>query len=297
MEDGGSVNAVGTAEKPIVLRGKEHSPGYWEGLRITSNSPKNQLSYVVVEDAGPKGGSDDGAVQVGVGARLAIDHTTIRNSAGNGLNVLQRGVLSHFEANHFENNDVPVSIKAGDATMLDAASTFSSNKHDYVLIHSNDTEVEDDAVWHALAVPYRIDGTPDVKAHLTIEPGARIQFTQGRGLDVEENGSLTAEGSADKPVTFTGAEEAPGFWDGIYFQTKSPKNILRNTTIQYGGTKGGLANGGVGLAPNASVTVQQSEISFSATAAIHVGQNATLNADAATTNRFHDNAAGIVKDE
>jgi hypothetical protein len=153
LEDGGSIQAVGTAEKPIILHGKEHSPGFWTGLRIGSNSPKNHLSYVTAEDAGQKGGSDEGAVQVGVGARLSIDHTTIRNAASAGLNVLQRGTLSHFEANHFENNNTPLSIKTGDVAMLDAATTFSNNQHNYVLIHFNDSEVEEDATWHALAVP------------------------------------------------------------------------------------------------------------------------------------------------
>lgn len=296
LGDGGSINAIGTAEKPIILRGKEHSPGYWTGLRIASNSPRNHLSYVTVEDAGPKGGSDDGAVQVGVGARLSIDHTTIRNAAGNGLTVLQRGTLSHFEANNFEGNNTPISIKAGDAAILDPATTFPHNQHNYVLIHFADTEVEEDVTWHALAVPYHFDGTPSIRAHLTIEPGTRLEFREGFGININQNGSLTAEGTAAKPITFTGADEAPGFWDGVYFQSKSAKNILRNTVVTYAGTKGGLANAGVTLSPGAAATVQSSEIGFSASAAIRVMQNAEINADAATANRLHDNAQGIVQE-
>jgi hypothetical protein len=296
FQSGGSINAIGTPEKPIVLRGKEHSPGYWTGLLITTNSPKNQLSYVTVEDAGPKGGSDDGAVQVSIGARLSIDHSTIRNAASAGINVLQRGTLSHFEANHFENDNIPISVKAGDAAMLDAATTFANNQHNYVLIHSSDTEVEEDSTWHALAVPYHLDGTPKIQAHLTIEPGARLEFREGFGINVNENGSLSAEGTTTKPIVFTGAEEAPGFWDGIYFQSKSRKNILSNVAVKYAGTKGGLANAAVTLAPGAAATVQSSELAFSASAALRVMQNAKLNADAATANRLHDNAAGVVQE-
>jgi len=296
LENGGSLNAIGTAEKPIVFRGKEHSPGFWTGIKFNSNSSKNHLSYVTVEDAGPKGGSDDGAVQVSVGARLAIDHTTIRNAAGNGLNVLQRGTLSHFEANHFENDGTPLSVKAGDLAVLDVATTFSQNQHNHVLVHFSDSEVEEDATWHALAVPYYFDGSPKIQANLTIEPGARLEFREGFGINVNQNGSLSAEGALGKSVTFTGGEGAPGFWDGIYFQSKSAKNILRNAVVQYAGTKGGLANAGVTLAPGAAATVQSSEIAFSATAAIRIMQNAQLNADAATVNKLHDNVAGIVKE-
>lgn len=296
LEDGGSLNAIGTAEKPIVFRGKDHAPGFWAGILFSSNSTKNRLSYVTVEDAGPKGSSDDAAVQVGVGARLAIDHTTIRNAAGNGLNVLQRGVLSHFEANHFENDGTPLSVKAGDLAVLDAATTFSNNQHNHVLVHFADTEVEEDVTWHALAVPYYFDGTPKIQAHLTVEPGARLEFRENFGININENGSLTAEGAPGKPITFTGGEESPGFWDGIYFQSKSTKNILRNVAVTYAGTKGGLANAAISLAPGAAATVQSSEIAFSASAAIRVMQNAQLNADAETSNKLHDNAAGIVKE-
>ncbi|HEU4636483.1 MAG TPA: hypothetical protein VFS41_09915 [Edaphobacter sp.] len=297
LEDGGSLKAIGTPEKPIVFRGKEHAPGFWDGISFGTNSPGNRLSYVTVEDAGPKGSSDDAAVQVTVGARLAIDHTTIRNAAGIGLNVMQRGTLSHFEANHFENDDIPVSIKAGDAAALDTASTFTGNRHNYVLIHFSDVEIEDDSTWHALAIPYYLAGTPEIKAHLTIEPGARLQFKEGYGITVSENGSLTAEGAPGKPITFTGAEQSPGFWDGIYFDSNSTRNILRNVAVTYAGEKGGLANAAVTLAPRASATVQSSELAFSATAAIRVMQNATLNADAESSNQMHDNKAGIVKEQ
>lgn len=123
-----------------------------------------------------------------------------------------------------------------------------------------------------------------------------MEFRQGFGINVNESGSLSAEGTATKPIIFTGTEEAPGFWDGIYFQSKSPKNILSNVTVKYAGTKGGLANAAVSLAPGAAATVRSSELAFSATAAIRVMQNAQLNADAATANHLHDNAEGIVSE-
>ena len=293
VEEGGSLNAIGTAEHPIVLQGQDHTPGFWRGLNIQTNSSHNVLSYVTVADAGAK--DTEGAVIVSVGARLAIEHTTIRNSAGPGLIALQHGTISHFEANHFEGNEVPVSLKAADIAMLDDASTYTHNKHDYILVHTNDHEIESDAVWRALTVPYHIQSGLEVKAHLAIEPGSRLEFAEGSGLIVDENGSLTAEGTAEKPIVFTGTEDTPGFWDGIYIQSNSAKNIIRNASLTYGGKTGGLAEADVAVSVRARALVQHCELAFSATAAILTLQGAVLNPDAETVNRMHDNAAGVVR--
>lgn len=292
LGEGGSLNAVGTAEKPIIFRGKEDAPGFWYGIQVGSNSLKNHLSYVTVED----GGSGNGDVVVSVGARLAIDHTTLRNSKRDGLLVDQDATLSEFSANHFEQNETPISLKAGDLGILDAATTFRGNKNNWVLVHYNDSTVTDKATWRALAVPYHFQCTPSIKAAVTVEAGARLEFAQNFGINVIEGGSLTAEGAPGKPVVFTGAEEAPGFWDGIWFNSNSPRNIIRNAVITYAGQKGGLSQADISLSVRAAATVQLSEIAYSATAAIHVGQDAQLNADAETSNRVHDNAQQVVRD-
>jgi hypothetical protein len=297
LAEGSSLSAIGTAEKPIVFRGKEHAPGFWLGLQFGSNSPKNRLSYVTVEDAGNGTPNNSGAVEVSVGGRLAIDHSTIRNAKGSGLFANQRATISEFSANHFEQDEVPVSLKANDLGVLDAATTFAGNEHNWVHVHVNDRTVEDQATWRALAIPYHFECSPELKAAVTVEAGARLEFTQNYGIEVEEGGSLTAEGLPGKPVIFTGAEEVPGFWDGIMFHSRSPHNVIRNAVISYAGeSSGGLARGAVGSWPRAAFTVASSEIAYSATAAIHVGQDAQLNDDAETSNRFHDNAQGIVRD-
>lgn len=292
VEEGGSLNAVGTAEKPIVFHGQDHSPGFWSGLNFQTNSSHNVLSYVTVEDAGEK--NNDGAVVISVGARLAIDHTTIRNGAGSGLTTLQRGTISHFEANHFDGNEIPVSLKASDIAMLDTASTFTNNKHNYILVHSSDHEIESDSVWHALSLPYHIQNGLEVKANLVVEPGSRLEFAEGTGLNVEENGSLTAEGTPEKPIVFTATEDTPGFWDGIYIQSNNVKNTLRNVVVTYGGKTGGLAEANFTVSVRARATIQKSELAFSSTAAIVTLQGAMLNPDAEISNRLHDNAAGVV---
>lgn len=292
--DGGSLDTEGTAQSPVVLRGREHAAGYWRGVTFNSRSPENRLSYTIVEDAGSTGSSDSAAVDVSVGSMLAMDHTTIRNAVGNGLYVDQRANLAAFSSNHFEQDDLPINVKASDLNMLDSATTFANNRHNVVYIHFDDSNVTSDETWHALAVPYEFHGTPSIHAHVTIEPGAELRFNQGSGLWVGDNGSLTAEGTAAKPIVFTGTEKAPGFWDGIGFNTRSPENILRHCIVTYAGEQDGATHGDIGLNPQSMATVQNCELGYSQTAAISVGQNAQLNTDAETSNHFHNDGAGIV---
>lgn len=289
MEDGGSLKAIGTPDKPITFRGRDHTPGFWNGLHFTSNSSSNVLSYAVVEDGGPEGASNANIV-VGVGARLAMDHTTVRNAATDGLFIDQRGILAKFEANHFEGNGRVMAIKASDIPMIDPATTFTNNAKNYIYIRFDDSNVTDDGTWRALSVPYRFGGTPSIQAHVTIEPGAKLEFEENFGLDVEEQGSLTAEGAPGKSITFTGTDTTPGFWDGIYIASNSIRNRLSNVVITYGGKNGGLAQANLCLGVNASGSVTNSEIAYSATAGLRAMQNAKLTQSG---NRLHDNVQNI----
>ncbi|MFT4112735.1 hypothetical protein [Silvibacterium sp.] len=294
FENDGTLTAIGTADKPIVIEGKDHTPGFWRGLHFQTNSSKNQLSYVTVEDVG-EAGADSGAVMVGVAARLAMDHTTVRNAEGFGLNVDQRGILAKFEANHFENTGTPLRVKAADLAMIDPATTFANNKKNYVLVYFNECVVSDDATWRALAVPYHFACSPEIKSHLTIEPGAKLEFESNVGIDVTQDGSLSAEGTPDKPIVFTGADETPGFWTGLYFESNSAKNVVSHATIQYAGQDSSIS-GGVCIGVNAGAKVSDSEIGNNAVAGIRVLQNGRLNADAETSNRFHDNKVNIQRE-
>ena len=82
-----------------------------------------------------------------------------------------------------------------------------------------------------------------VEAPLTIEPGVTIAFEQGGGLEVkdygERTGSLTAIGTADKPIVFTGTSKTPGAWKHIYMSSGDLNNKLHNVIIEYAGNTEG----------------------------------------------------------
>lgn len=65
-------------------------------------------------------------------------------------------------------------------------------------------DLAEDTVFHALASPYRIQGTLRVPRNvtLTLEPGSAVEFEEGASLEVL--GGIVAEGSAEAPITFSG---------------------------------------------------------------------------------------------
>ncbi len=101
-------------------------------------------------------------------------------------------------------------------------------------------------------------------AGLIIEPGVVIEFAEGAGIDLGllgiSKGYLIAEGTADRPIIFTGEAKIPGFWRGILvpFNSSDVRSKLDHCIIEYAGS-GNLGNGasfraGLGVAKSTNGT-------------------------------------------
>ena len=91
----GSMKAIGTAEKPVTLRGDridhmfdylpyDRTPGQWQGIRLKDASHGNELTYTDLHSAynGVVVDSSDVSVQ-----KLLVQNSAIHNCQGDGLNV------------------------------------------------------------------------------------------------------------------------------------------------------------------------------------------------------------------
>lgn len=74
-------------------------------------------------------------------------------------------------------------------------------------------------------------------ATLTIAPGVRMQFAEGIGFYIANNGILSAVGTANDPIVFTGQLPGAGFWNGIRIWSILPSQI-RHAVVEYGGADG-----------------------------------------------------------
>jgi len=96
IEDGGSINAIGTAEQPIVFRGVEALPGFWRGLEILTLSANNVLEHVQLMHGGSdghSGSSDSDGILYLEQATLTLRNSTISDSGGWGIAVFNDGQL------------------------------------------------------------------------------------------------------------------------------------------------------------------------------------------------------------
>jgi hypothetical protein len=286
IETNGSLDAVGTAAKPIILRGKDGTAGSWSGLSVGSRSSHNHLSYVTLEDAGVKG-DNNAAIVLAPNAQLSLDHSTIRRSLAAGIYLLDNANFGHFEANHFDHTDVPLRLKASDIPGLDAASTFADNTNNVIVIAHGQGKVDEVSLWRKLAIPYRFEGAIELQAKLTIEAGTQLQFRENIPFDIDSNGSLTAIGTPADPIVFTGTDDTSGYWAGIFFESASSSNILRFVDVRFAGSKGGAVGGAIGITHRASATVESSTIS-SAPIGLYIYSEGVLNANAASSNHFRD---------
>jgi hypothetical protein len=235
--------AAGTASDPILLTGAEQRRGFWKGLGFDGTlKTDSRLDYVTVEYAGSTtAGNDKDAAGVKLtsdsrGVRLSLTHTTIRESQGWGLWMGGSAVVSAFESNVFTKNTLgPACLNSEVVGVLDDASTYTGNDRDQLVVKAY--RLSKAATWAAIDVPYFLETGLGVEADWTIAPGATLIMAKEAGLTISGNAAaLIANGTAAKPIRFTGAASQRGAWDGITFDgSNNTRNVLANATVEYGG--------------------------------------------------------------
>ena len=130
--------------------------------------------------------------------------------------------------------------------------------------------LESDETWaeglHLVTGDIYVDGTT-----LTFEPGATISFKQGTALHVglrssTSGGTLIANGTANKPITFTSSatSKTPGDWNYIgFYEYASSISSMKHCVVEYGG--GYSDTYGEIYVSKSSVTIEHSTIRNSET--------------------------------
>ena len=233
----GSIQAIGTAEQPIVFTGEDKVAGAWSGILINSNDIKNSLQYCQFEYAGGSAfnsNGDLGSVIVWSDSHLNMANTHISHSASWGLNANYGGSTLMLTNNTMTANKKPMLLLDSYITMVSGGS-YNGNEIDAIFVEGHAIKGLNN--WTNLEVPYRI--TSDVifsEGILTIQPGVTLEFENGTRLNVGNSDidSLIAVGTEEDPITFTAVNKQMGAWQGIYFGfTNSPQNEIGFATIAY----------------------------------------------------------------
>ncbi|HQP02902.1 MAG TPA: hypothetical protein PK337_11450 [Bacteroidia bacterium] len=309
----GSLNAIGTADLPIVFRGASDVAGFWKGLFFNSNNVLNQLSHVTITGAGSNSfnGNDVVAnIRVYQTAQLGISNCSINKSGRDGIYTdgtasNDLNPITSFGANSFNNNTAyPLNISAPVSGMMDEASLFSGNGNNKILIRGG--EINTAVKWRKTQVPFLVSGDVIISPYVGtgsvyIESGSTIQFAAESSLGVGEysTGSLKIIGTATQRITLTGEVESPGSWQGIGFQSTNVLNEIAFTDISYGGccsfsgSSGDVGNVVVGAFSAGFVKISNTSVNFSQQCGIKVKSPASSinNAGGIT---YNGNAAGTL---
>ncbi|MEO0897641.1 MAG: hypothetical protein AAFY71_14650 [Bacteroidota bacterium] len=237
--DGGSINAVGTVDQEIVLKGMESVKGYWRGIHIETNSINNVFDYVNVSDAGSNYVYCCNAVASVFlkGGKMKVDNSQIANGGGLGFFANASATIESFTNNTITTHEeYPIEMPMALTSNLDGSgSDFSGNEKDFVFI--TDSDVNDETVVPALNVPYLLEGNVlDVKEALTLEAGVEIAVEENGGIGVFDGGSFKTTGTSSNPVIIRGKEASKGYWRGIHIETNSSNNSIDYAQISDAGS-------------------------------------------------------------
>ncbi|MCF8331593.1 MAG: hypothetical protein K9H84_03995, partial [Bacteroidales bacterium] len=92
-------------------------------------------------------------------------------------------------------------------------------------------------------VDYFVPCMIQVNAGLIIEPGVTIEFAQDAGFEIQDydtwEGYISAEGTAQNPIKFTGEIKSEGAWNQIQIKSNDLRNTMKHCIVEYAGTSDG----------------------------------------------------------
>lgn len=203
-----SIDAAGTIELPVLIRGANAGAGYWQGITLTSSNAQQRFSYTTIADT-------ETALEIVNGSRLDL----------------------------FANNRIARSSVAALGLPLDLAGQLGSETEFIdspggVRIFSKTVTSDNAVVLPALTTHYMINENLNVDGPLTLEAGAELRFAQNVHVFISSNGSLNAVGTEFSPIVMRGQVKEAGYWVGIKWSNSSSlENQLEHVTVSHGGSR------------------------------------------------------------
>lgn len=196
---GGQLNVLGTASNPVVFTAAANR---WRYLSVESGSA--QITHCVIEKAGHV--PDEAALRLFVSG-VQVQNCTVRNNAGHGIELSGEGSTMLLE-------NVTVTGNARTAVFQTTINmnptyrnvTLTDNGRNAVVLPTGvlnrDVTLDSTGITGG---PLLLDYDLYVPASttLTLAPGATLTVDDDNAWIRVQGGALLAQGTADKPITFT----------------------------------------------------------------------------------------------
>jgi hypothetical protein len=264
----GFFKAVGTADKPIIMRGTLDLHGYWKGIYFQNKSVQNELTYTHISGAGSSAfdSNDDKGSVILFKAKLKMNNSKIEKSGHFGFNAPYDECEFDLKNTYFANClKAPINILPQYMSLMDPSNLYSNNAEEHIAVVLAGYNLKGNTTIKALSIPYKIYQGAGFYEWLFVEDGlvtfegpVVLKFGDITGLRVEPNGGIRFEGSASSPALLTGSSSTSGAWKGIYFNASQLNNVLNHTIIEYTGS---IAEGfkyGIGMWNSPKISISNS---------------------------------------
>jgi hypothetical protein len=251
----GNFNINGSASNLVVMDGLSGESGAWNGIYVKSGN--TLITYASIKNAGYRalvGLTDPAALTVE--SALTMQNSEVSGSSGIGIFLKDNAYIQYaenFSGNTLQNN-MTSAIRLGfdDVHKVLQSNTLSAYSSSDPAIEVRDGRSDNLGTWTNLdaEIDYLIieDVTLRTTKSMTIETGSNLRFSSGTLFSIL--GSLNASG-----VTFSGAEQTAGYWDGISITTDN--QVTFNNCI--------IRDGGGGAVDKANLVIKTSAVSVSIT--------------------------------
>lgn len=300
-EDGGLIVA-GTPANPVRLGAEADR---WRGVVFRERAlGGSRIDNAIISKGGQTGFSVRGCVTVvnTPTGRVTVTNSTFVECTQSGVAATESNsfLFAGFSANTFDTSEAGVWLNAETVGSVEDAQTYTNTASNRI---AGDPVVSS-ATWVAQAVPYRVDGSIDVRGPadpvLTINGGVTLQFEDGEWLEIGDNepGGLIVAGRADAQVVFESRSNAgnAGSWYGIVLHTETLSGtVIDNATVRDAGRTGFGVVGCLTIrsATQGRITVRNATFERCAQSAIGAGSN-TFAFASVTANTFSQSAAGFM---
>ena len=236
---------AGTAENPVVFTGPANNlnKGAWDCISVDSRRADNVWEYANFLNGGSGDGEFSSVIHVD-GGKLGLKHCIIQGSASNGIALEWEGAqLTAFEGNTIsgcEKYPMIIEQQTSYFCLEDNGNIFLPTNNNNVIALKNagwSLDSDKDNTLIKMPVPYRFLGTLRLggSQHFTIEAGTTIEMYSGCSLEIDDDVTFVAEGTATDLIKFIGDRDEKSYWGNIWYGSEKSASSIKYVDFKNGG--------------------------------------------------------------
>lgn len=261
INENGSLNATGTAIRPIRILGQNDEYGYWNTIYFKSNNSNNKLKYCNISNGGSAYYAP-GMITLTSNAKVEIQNSIFRKGTDFGISLKDADCkLPNFINNSIDDfKKAPMSIYTEQADFLDNTTDYgTSSVKNYVYIGGNVTK---EITIKKINVPYYVNSGISVnEGNTRIEAGVKLVMGANLAVQTDANGSLTFAGTSTDHCIVTGDDHSKGWWNTFYIKTNNSQNVFSYTDFSDGGEAYYSSGAAVALASGGKLAMDNCTVS------------------------------------